>query len=111
MKTASTRFWINEVRDEFKNKKVPRLDGGVHGLWVDLPWKMKGDIDNRVKLLADILSNGEKNHAFGLGVYADDKGMKALYVEHLRGLARNRCMATVVIMQDWPAYVALRMGS
>ena len=111
MKTGVTKFWLRQCKDEFTNLP-PRLFGGEYGLWVDLPKNMKGDIDNRVKLLSDMLCHmkGNMENDFGLGIVKDDKEMQALYIGRMRFKLHERCVATVVILQDWPAYVALRLG-
>lgn len=85
----------------------PRLHlGCVYGLWLDLPGKMKGDVDNRTKLISDVLAE-----AGGLGIVADDKLMRAHYVGFLDGLPADRCIATVVeLNHNWPDYVTLRLS-
>ena len=112
MKTGVARFWEQACREEFK-RLPPRLFGGAYGLWIDLPMNLKGDIDNRVKLLSDMMCEaklkGNATYNFGLAVVKDDKDMQALYVGKLR-MEPYRCMATIVILQDWPNYVALRLG-
>jgi Holliday junction resolvase RusA-like endonuclease len=127
MKTGITRFWMKQCKEEVSAMlprtfglravkdelaaALPRLFGGPYGLWIDLPKGMQGDIDNRVKLLSDMLCQmkGNITNDFGLGIVKDDRQMAALYVGRIR-MPPERCVATVVILEDWPAYVALRIG-
>lgn len=103
MKTGVTKFWYAQVFEELR-VLPPRLVSGPYGLFIDLPESMNGDIDNRVKLLSDMLTEND-----GLGVVKDDKQMLALYVGRLR-MTRGRCVATLVTLSDWPSHVALRLG-
>ena len=111
MKTASYRFWEQQVREEHgRGERLPMLfEGARYGLWIDLPSAMRGDIDNRVKLISDVLCTpGTKD--YGLGIVLDDKKMRGLHVEHLDGIAGDTCRVTVVQRSDWPGYVMMRMG-
>lgn len=113
MKTAICRFWQAAVREEHKQGvDLPTLGGVAYALWVDLPATMKGDIDNRVKLLSDVLQTGNKKlrtDSYYLGVVTNDKNMAALHVERLHGLPADRCVATVVVISQWSSYVSMRL--
>lgn len=104
MKTAAYRFWERQVYEEHPNGgALPRLKTGHYGFWLDLPAGMRGDIDNRIKLLSDVLRDK------GLGAVIDDGDMKGLYVGFCVGLANDRCAVTVVTLPAWPAYVCMRI--
>lgn len=106
-KSASYRFWLATVFDEVNaNGLPPALHVDLHyGLWLDLPRKMRGDVDNRTKLISDVMTeNG------GLGIVRDDKLMKANYACYIDGLAPDRCIATVVTFKNWPDYMTVRIG-
>lgn len=110
MKTETYRFWERQVRDENGNGGLlPYLAPGDYGLWLDLPPAMRGDIDNRVKLVSDILKLPGKTSPSGLGVVVDDGFMKGLYVGFSDGLKPGRCAVTVVSMAVWCGYVCMRM--
>lgn len=113
MKTAICRFWEKLVREEHKQgADLPTLGSVAYGLWVDLPANMRGDIDNRVKLLSDALQTGNESlrtDSYYLGVVANDKNMAALHVERLAGLPADRCVATVVRLSQWSSYVSMRL--
>ncbi len=109
MKTASYRFWMQEIKETYgRGDSLPTLGGAPYGLWIDLGPKVRGDIDNRVKLLSDVLKRPEPGK-YGLGVVVDDREMWGLHVELVDGLARDRCRVTVVRMAEWPSYVVMRM--
>lgn len=110
MKTAAYKFWLKQVQDECPDgvwQALPRLDRGTYGLWIDLPAKMVGDIDNRVKTLSDVLRKPNKGE-YGLAIVFDDAHMDALYVERSNAKP-GRAIATVVTMADWPSYIAMRL--
>lgn len=113
MKTAAYRAWTRAVQDEHGDGSLlPCLPAGKFGLWLSLPATMRGDIDNRVKLVADVLrapgGAGNARHSFGLHVTSDDAHMDALYVER-GGAPPERVIATVVTLADWPAYLEMRL--
>lgn len=109
MKTAAYHAWARAVRDELEAAKLtlPTLQYGPYGLWVALPEKMRGDIDNRVKLLSDMLCVSRKDE-FRLAIVKDDDHMDALYVERA-GAPPDRVIATVTTMAEWPSYLELRL--
>jgi hypothetical protein len=110
MKTASYRFWLRSVREMHGNgSDLPFLGTTKFGLWIDLPRSLKGDIDNRVKLLADIIKYPDGPDDYKLGVVQDDKLMRGLHVELCDGLAGDMCQVTVVDRGQWPQYVCMRM--
>lgn len=110
MKTAAYRFWLQEIKElHGRGDNLPWIGGRPYGLWIDLAPNVRGDIDNRVKLLSDILKRPEKS-GHGLGVVVDDSAMWGLHVELCNGMPRDRCRATVVEMVSWPSYVCMRMG-
>ena len=110
MKTAGYRFWLREVEEAHgRGDNLPWLGGRPYGLWIDLSPEVRGDIDNRVKLLSDILKRPDKPGQHGLGVVVDDSAMWGLHVELCNGMPRGRCRATVVEMSTWPGYVCMRM--
>ena len=98
-KSGAYKFWLNQVDEEMIGG--PELHPGPYGLWVGLPVAMRGDIDNRVKLLSDVLH--EK-----LAVVSDDKLMRGLYVGRVDGMAADRCAVTVVSWFMWPSYCKMR---
>lgn len=110
MKTADYRFWLREVRETYGNgESLPKLRDGKYGLWIDLSPEMKGDIDNRVKLLSDVIKNPKAAGDDGLGIVSDDKAMRMLYVGVCGGLPRNRCAITLVRKRLWAGYVKMRI--
>jgi hypothetical protein len=114
LKTAEYRMWQREVREEFgeRGEKLPQLAEGRYGLWIDLPVEhdMRGDIDNREKLLSDVLCLPSPRHGrWGLGVVVDDSAMKNKYTNRLSGLARGRCRVAVVTSDQWIDYVLSRI--
>ena len=110
MKTADYRFWERQVFEEHGyGQYLPVLEPGSYGLWLDLNPAMRGDIDNRIKLVSDILKGPGKTSPNALGVVIDDGHMKGLHVEFLPGLAEQRCTVTVVSLATWPSYVVMRM--
>ena len=109
-KTAIYRFWEREVLEEHRHGQgLPVLVPGGYGLWLDLATGMRGDIDNRIKLVSDILKVPTKTSPNALGVVIDDGHMKGLHVEFLPGLAVQRCVVTVVALAWWPSYVCMRI--
>lgn len=109
MKTAAYRFWLQEIKElHGRGDNLPWIGGRPYGLWIDLAPNVRGDIDNRVKLLSDILKRPEKS-GHGLGVVVDDSAMWGLHVELCGGTPRDRCRVTVVEMASWPSYVCMRM--
>lgn len=109
MKTAGYRFWLQEVKElHGRGDNLPWIGGRPYGLWIDLASNVRGDIDNRVKLLSDILKRPEKS-GHGLGVVVDDSAMWGLHVELCKGMPRDRCRVTVVEMSSWPGYICMRM--
>lgn len=111
-KTASYKFWQRRCADEWSwQPHAERLAAGPYCLWVDLPAGMRGDTDNRTKLLADIVKRPEKANDFRLNVVDDDRHMGAHHVEPgTVGLPVDRCIVTLVTAPAWRDYVALRMG-
>lgn len=114
MKTAEYRAWQREVREEFgeHGEMLPRLSGGHYGLWIDLPveHEMRGDIDNREKLLSDVLCLPAPRHSrWGLGVVVDDHFMRSKHTDRLSGLVKGRCRVAAVIYPVWPSYVLGRI--
>ena len=109
MKTAGYRFWLQEVKElHGRGDNLPWIGGRPYGLWIDLAPNVRGDIDNRVKLLSDILKRPEKS-GHGLGVVVDDSAMWGLHVELCGGMPRDRCRVTVVEMSSWPGYICMRV--
>ena len=109
MKTAAYRFWLQEIKElHGRGDNLPWIGGRPYGLWIDLAPNVRGDIDNRVKLLSDILKRPEKS-GHGLGVVVDDSAMWGLHVELCEGMPRDRCRVTVVEMASWPGYICMRM--
>jgi len=112
MKTAAYRFWLRQIEElHGRGDNLPWIGGRPYGLWIDLAPNVRGDIDNRVKLLSDILKRPDKPGQHGLGVVVDDKEMWGLHVELCEGIARDKCRATVAEMGTWPGYVCMRMGA
>ena len=110
MRTASYRFWYREVSELYGDgSNLPTLDVQQYGLWIDLSPKVKGDIDNRVKLLSDVIKRPTAGSPSGLGIITDDKSMRSLHVELCEGIAPDRCRITVVNRMMWRKYVMLRM--
>lgn len=114
LKTAEYRMWQREVREEFgeHGERLPRLEQGRYGLWIDLPVEhdMRGDIDNREKLLSDVLCLPSPRHGrWGLGVVVDDSFMRSKHTDRLSGLARGRCRVAVVLYDQWTDYIMNRI--
>lgn len=114
LKTAEYRMWQREVREEFgeHGETLPRLSPGRYGLWIDLPVEhdMRGDIDNREKLLSDVLCLPAPKHGrWGLGVVVDDSFMRSKHTDRLSGLARGRCRVAVVLYDQWTDYIMNRI--
>lgn len=106
MKTEAYRFWIRCVQDELgRGDILGRIGALAYGLSLHLPETMRGDIDNRVKLVSDILKVADEK-GYGLGVVDDDRYMRALHVMPLAGIAPDRCQATVVLIKQWPEYIS-----
>lgn len=107
MKTADYRWWLARVKDIYGDgDSLPVLTGTDYGLWLDLSPFMKGDADNRLKLVSDVLKRPSgKKGSYGLGVVEDDKYMRAFYTGHTPGVAKGECVVTVVTLREWPAYV------
>lgn len=114
MKTAAYRQWWRRVVDlHGDGARLPVFRDGKYALWIDLPVGMRGDTDNRTKLISDVLrapgdraSGGRE----GLAVVRDDADMRDHMIHVCAGLALDECVATVIGMADWPEYVMLRMG-
>ena len=100
-KSGAYKFWLKLLAEE--TGILPELHPGHYGLWVDLPLTMRGDIDNRVKLLSDAL-HGE------LAVVADDKLMRGLYVGRVNGLPPERCTVTIVSWFRWLDYCKMQLS-
>lgn len=98
MKSAAYRFWAKQVEEDCPVGIA--LVPGRYGLWIDLPDGMRGDIDNRVKLLSDMLGN--------LHIVQDDAHMDDLHVCR-RGAPKDRCIATVVTTTEWRSYCEMRL--
>ena len=114
IKTAEYRAWQREVREEFGDhgEALPRLCQGRYGLWIDLPveHEMRGDIDNREKLLSDVLCLPAPKHSrWGLGVVVDDYFMRSKHTDRLSGLGRGRCRVAVVVYSKWSEHGPVRM--
>ena len=114
MKTAAYRFWWQQVCERIGDfSKLPMFRGGKYCLWIDLPAAMRGDSDNRTKLISDALRAPGKNASGareGLAVVIDDADMRHHMVYLCAGLPADECVATVVAEADWPSYVMMRMG-
>ncbi|MBK9156768.1 MAG: hypothetical protein IPM11_01330 [Micropruina sp.] len=110
MRTAIYRFWMRGVEETYgAGGGLPWIGRRPYGLWIDLAPKVKGDIDNRVKLLSDVLKKPGAEHDHGLGVVEDDALMKALYVGLCDGLPERTCRVTVVVLTEWFYYVRMRL--
>ena len=107
-KSGTHLFWLRCVEEEIfalteaHTKPLPQCNGTSYGLWIDVPAIMRGDIDNRVKLLSDMLVS--------LKVVADDKLMRHLYVTKVHGLQKDRCNVAAVGFTAWNDYVMMRIG-
>lgn len=109
-KSAAYRFWERQVLEEYgRGQFLPVLTPGKYGFWLDLPPIMRGDIDNRVKLVSDILKRSASGEGGMLGVVVDDAHMKGLHIAFAEGTPADRCTVTVVTLPEWPAYVTMRM--
>ena len=111
-KTAAYRFWWRQVCDLHggDGSMLPVFRNGNYCLWVDLPKGMRGDTDNRTKLISDVLKSPHNGSRECLGVVIDDAAMRDHMIHVCAGLALDECVATVVAEADWPNYVMLRMG-
>lgn len=88
---------------------LPMFRDGRYCLWIDLPKGMKGDTDNRTKLVSDVLKSPNNGSRECLGVVLDDAAMRDHMIHVCAGLAHDECVATVVAEADWPGYVMMRM--
>jgi hypothetical protein len=111
MKSAAYWHWLRRVQDDYAQDYG--TVAGPYGLWLELPAAMRGDLDNRVKLVSDVLRgpqppNGKNPPSFSLGVVEDDRLMGALYVGRCSSLTTEECRATVVALPEWFDYMAMR---
>jgi len=108
-RTANYRWWVRCVLDEFRGRALPRMRRGHYALWLDLPVSMKGDTDNRLKLVSDMLKEGPNK----LGVVEDDRFMKDHHVSQVFTGVPGRCVVTLVSLasgrQAWIDYVGMRI--
>jgi len=75
-RSAEYAFWVGCVCDEFPDReKIPTIGDAPYFLEILLPVSMRGDVDNRIKLLSDMLSAPTADHDYRLGVVTDDKRM------------------------------------
>lgn len=115
IKTAVCRAWEDAVEDRFRHQVLPRLAKGEYGLWLTVPERMRGDIDNRVKMTSDVLtclkrgSPGEavRKARFKLEIVDDDVFMDRLYVARSREIPDNEMDVTLVTMSEWASFVRL----
>lgn len=109
MKTAAYKFWAQQVKDAHgSGQHLPIFLGGRYGLWLDLPATMKGDTDNRTKLVSDVLRAPTRN-SYGLAVVLDDSLMGPHMIQPGQ-LADGTCLATVVAAEAWVDYVLMRLA-
>ena len=90
------------------------MNKGRYGLWLQLPVNMRGDVDNRVKLVSDVLREPQTTvrqdpRYFTLALVQDDKLMDALYVERAYGIEEGTCKVTIVTLSEWKAYLAMML--
>lgn len=108
-KTAQYRFWEQQVQDAHGyGEMLGTLSAGDYGLWISLSKELRGDIDNRIKLLSDIIKTPKYGQC-GLGIVKDDKFMTAVYVEKIGGMARDECMISAVRAHTWGSYILMRL--
>lgn len=99
IKTAAYKFWTQQVRDlHGDGSQLPVLPAGPYGLILTLPEAMRGDIDNRVKLVSDVVRQS-KGDTYGLGLVVDDKSMKRLLVD--QSPAKDEITVTLVTLPHW----------
>ena len=104
-RTESYRFWQRQVRDEHgAGAALPVLAPGEYGLLIELPGAMRGDSDNRTKLLSDILKP-KTREAHGLGIVRDDKLMRPHYVDFDDALPAGRVRLRIVTLVWWRPYL------
>lgn len=87
---------------------------GRYGLWLQVPVNMRGDVDNRVKLVSDVLREPQPvsrpdPRYFTLALVQDDKFMEALYVERAYGVEEGTCKVTIVTLSEWKSYLAMML--
>lgn len=115
IKTAICRAWEDAVEDRFRHQTLPKLMKGEYGLWLTVPERMRGDIDNRVKMTSDVLTCQKRNmpgepickSGFKLEIVDDDVFMDRLYVARSREIPDNEMDVTVVTMSEWASFVRL----
>lgn len=111
MKTAAYRFWTQQVKEEHgAGRLIPTIGGAAYGLWIDLSPKVRGDTDNRIKLLSDVIKTPRSPKDYGLGVVDDDKCMASIHLALMEGVAHDRCRVTAVHMAAWAEYIMMRVG-
>jgi len=87
VKTDAYRGWRNDaVRSIFAQSTPPREITGPYRVTIDLPLKMRGDIDNRMKAALDALVVA--------GVLSDDKHVMTLIARRVLQ-AKDICLITV----------------
>ncbi len=110
MKTAAYRFWWQQVTEMHgSGQNLPVFRNGAYCLWIDLPPGMRGDTDNRTKLISDVLKAPDRQGREGLAVVIDDAAMRDHMIHLCAGLPANECVATVMSTVVWPGYVLMRM--
>ena len=74
--------WKEQAGWRLRQLKPQRIDG-PYALYIRLPLKMRGDVDNRIKPLADLL--------VAHGLTADDKLMHRVTCERHESVKPNTC--------------------
>ena len=98
--------------DEFRNADLPQLRPGYYGLIILYDVSMRGDTDNRIKLLSDVVKTPNDKNPKRLGIVEDDKFMRPLYVDFAEGVGEGRVSLVLASMEDgaFSAYMSIMWG-
>lgn len=84
-KTAPYRQWIAHARMQLASNR--NRIAGPFDASLSLPEKMRGDIDNRIKPILDLLVS--------VGIVDDDRHCQSIFVRRAPGLLDTQCVVTV----------------
>lgn len=106
-KSAAYIFWLGQVEDVYGRAKSPVLPIAAPGrlfVRVDLPESMRGDVDNRIKLVLDVLrptrETDQGKRYYGLGVIQDDALVDWVLIGRGRHADRQAHVTVAVLRPD-----------